>query len=56
MAAAPAAMPPKPNMAATIEMIKKVKIHRNIIFLFGLLNHIRKVCQRLKIVFLSYFE
>jgi len=49
-------MPPKPNIAATIEMIKKVKIHRNIIFLFGLSNYMRKVCQHLKMVDLSHFE
>ena len=37
--AAPAAIPPKPNIAATIAKIINVIVHRNIMFSFKLINN-----------------
>ena len=37
MEAAPAAIPPNPNMAAIIATTRKITVQRNIIFLFSLL-------------------
>ena len=43
MEAAPAAIPPKPKIAATTAMIKNVIVQRNIVII--LLEQVKKQCQ-----------